>query len=104
MKTTTKKQLSFGKGSVIIPENTIVEIRPIDNKIQIVFTGHEKPLFFPPNKLFDCFTGFTKCPSEKTLAKHLYDGITTTPRGKKVELDGVDEFGFKSWFIYLGLC
>lgn len=44
-----------------------------------------------------------KQPSETTLMKWDNDGYSKTIMGKKVEPDGVDEYGSPSWLLTMGM-
>ena len=90
----TKSGIIFKVGEIVtcIPSNNFVLIESEDKKCRIPYTKANKYL-----------TKFTKEPSLKTLEKHSLSGITKTPIGNKVEMDGCDMYGFPSWFIINGL-
>lgn len=90
----TKSGNIFNIGEVVkcTPTNNFVLIENEDKKCRIPYTKASKYL-----------TIFKKEPSLKTLEKHSLSGITTTPIGNKVEMDGYDMYGFPSWFIINGL-
>jgi hypothetical protein len=48
------------------------------------------------------YTGFTKQPTDKTLQKRSFDGISKSITGKKVEPDGYGPDGAPSWELVLG--
>jgi hypothetical protein len=44
-----------------------------------------------------------KAPSITTMRSWESDGIAKSVFGKRVELDGMDEYGSPSWFLVMGL-
>jgi hypothetical protein len=46
--------------------------------------------------------GIAKCPTQRTLEKRMFDGISRSVTGRKVEADGYSYDGSPSWELVLG--
>lgn len=98
------KEISFKDGKTY-KAGEMVEITPNKelNRACLKFKDSDKQYRLRYSSLHLYFKGFKKMPTMKTIEKQFFDGVTTTPTGKKVELDGYDSDGFPSWFIILNI-
>lgn len=97
--TSVKIEIKLKNGNVI-PVGTKVQVYPTDiNNIIMLVTDTNVKVNLSPSSLYK-LVGFKKIPSIDVLTRYVNDGIATTPTGKKVEPDGTDSDGFKSWLIY----
>ena len=104
---TTKIELKYSHSvtPTVIPTGTNLNLY-FDHKSTIyAYFNHEgvtRPLRITNlHKYFG--SRFKKMPSISQLQKQELDGVCSTVNGKRVEPDGIDEFGAPSWLLVLGL-
>lgn len=95
LKVTVKKTFR-NKGGEIFEIGERVTCTPINNGAFLI-ENNEKQCRMPYRMAHRYLTKFKKEPSLKTLEKHSWEGVSTTPLGEKVEIDGNDKYGFPSW-------
>jgi len=104
MATKTLKKDLKRKDGFIFPEGTRVTIEfPSDYRgmVMLIRDDLNNILLTKSINFFRIFG--VKEPSMKTLEKYVYDGISKSLLGKKVEPDGIDPDGSPSVLLLLGI-
>ena len=104
----TKKEIK-SKNGVNYPKGTKCKIEPKTTANGIyyaqitILNGSNVKLNTVYKNLYRYFSKFKKEPSINTLMEDSLGCATTTPIGNRVEFDGIDTYGFPSWFMILKL-
>lgn len=84
------------KSGDVLKKGTVVFLAPTDNHmICTVSVG--------TNDYKMRWTSVVRPPSMNALMEQDCDGICETIRGERVEPDGIDDHGFPSWLLALGM-
>lgn len=94
----SKKAITLKNGKTF-QEGTYFSIIPLDKsfvEVEALNIGEKFRMSYI--KLHKFFDVFITPPTIDELICNSIDGVTTTPLGNNVEIDGEDEYGYPSWF------
>ena len=104
--TTTKKDLTFSESGTTIPAGTKLTVYFDSTRYSRVYIDPKDT----PNRrcirlesAHKYLTGFSKPPGLGSLERYSYNGVCTTPTGKRTEPDGCGPDGSPSWLLVLGM-